>query len=102
MEEEIKNTTEVAKDAPELANNFYADLRPIVQPVTKCIGAVLDLVVSPVLYYSQKAQANFKHRLEQYQKKLENVKEDDRCEVHPEIGVPIMQVLLPLTEVPIT
>ena len=93
MEEEIKNTTEVAKNASELANNFYADLRPIVQPVTKCIGAVLDLAVSPVLYYSEKAQINFKHRLEQYKKKLEDVKEEDRCEVHPEIGVPIMQVL---------
>lgn len=93
MEEEIKNTTEVAKNASELVTNFYSDIRPIVQPVAKCIGAVLDLAVSPVLYYSQKAQANLKHRLDQYQKKLENVKEEDRCEVHPEIGVPIMQVL---------
>lgn len=91
--EEIKNTTETAKNASELLTNFYSDLRPIVQPVTKCIGAVLDLAVSPVLYYSQKAQINFKHRLEQYEKKMEVVKEEDRCEVHPEIGVPIMQVL---------
>jgi len=91
--EEIKNTTEAAKNASELATNFYSDLRPIVQPVAKCIGAVLDLAVSPVLYYSQKAQMNFKRRLEQYQKKMESVKEEDRCEVHPEIGVPIMQVL---------
>lgn len=91
--EEIKNTTEVAKNTSELANNFYADLRPIVQPIAKCIGAVLDLAVSPVLYYSQKAQINYKHSLEQYKKKMDAVKDEDRCEVHPEIGVPIMQVL---------
>lgn len=93
MKDEILNTTEVAKHTSELANNFYADLRPIVQPVTKCIGAVLDLAVLPVLYYSQKAQINYKHRLEQYKKKMDAVKDEDRCEVHPEIGVPIMQVL---------
>lgn len=93
MEEEIKNTTEAAKNASELATNFYSDIRPIVQPVAKCIGAVLDLAVSPVLYYSQKAQINYKHRLEQYKNKMDAVKDVDRCEVHPEIGVPIMQVL---------
>ncbi len=32
-------------------------------------------------------------RLEEYTKKLEDVSEQDRCEVHPEIGVPIMQAL---------
>lgn len=43
MGEEFNITTEVAKNASELANNFYSDIRPVVQPVVKCIGAVLDL-----------------------------------------------------------
>lgn len=93
MQEEIKNTTEVAKNTSELANNFYSDIRPIVQPVAKSIGAIIELAVNPILFYSEKARIKFKHRLEQYQKKMENVKEEDKCEVHPEIGVPIMQVL---------
>ena len=93
MQEEIINTTETAKNTSELANNFYSDMRPIVQPVAKCIGALLELAVNPVVFYSEKARINFKHRLEQYQKKMESVKEEDKCEVHPEIGVPIMQVL---------
>jgi len=93
MQEEIRNTTEAARYGLELANNFYSDMRPIVQPVTKCIGALIELAVNPVVFYSEIARINYKHRLEQYQKKMENVKEEDRCEVHPEIGVPIMQVL---------
>lgn len=93
MQEEIINTTEAAKNTSELANNFYSDMRPIVQPVAKCVGALLELAVNPVVFFSEKARINFKHRLEQYQKKMESVKEEDKCEVHPEIGVPIMQVL---------
>ena len=93
MQEEIRNTTEAAKNSSELANNFYSDMRPIVQPVAKCIGALIELAVNPILFYSEKARINYKHRLEQYQKKMEDVKEEDKCEVHPEIGVPIMQVL---------
>ena len=93
MQEEIRNTTEAAKNGSELANNFYSDIRPIVQPVAKCIGAFIEIAVNPIVFYSEKARINLKHRLEQYQKKMENVKDDDKCEVHPEIGVPIMQVL---------
>ena len=91
--EEIKNVTEVAKNTSEILAQFYSDIRPIVQPVAKCIGAVLDIATSPVLYYSEKARFVFKKRLEQYQLKMDGVKEEDRCEVHPEIGAPIMQVL---------
>lgn len=50
MEEEIRNSTEVVKNTSELANNFNSGIRPIVQPVTKCIGAVLDLALSPLLF----------------------------------------------------
>lgn len=90
---DFQDTVEMAKNTSELATNFYSDIRPVVQPVAKCIGAVLELAVSPIVFYSEKAQINLKHRLEQYQKKMENVQEEDRSEVHPEIGVPIMQVL---------
>lgn len=93
MNEEIRNTTEAARNSSELANIFYSDIRPVVQPVAKCIGALIELAVNPIFFYSEKARVNFKHRLEQYQKKMENVKEEDKCYVHPEIGVPIMQVL---------
>lgn len=93
MQEEIRNTTEVAKNSSELVNNFYSDMRPIVQPVAKCIGALIELAVNPIVMKSEKARINFKHRLEEYQKKMETIKEEDKCEVHPEIGVPIMQVL---------
>ena len=40
--EEIKNTTEAAKNASELAKNAYNDFRPIIQPVAKCIGNILE------------------------------------------------------------
>jgi len=91
--DEINNTVEAAKNTSELANNFYSDIRPIVQPVAKCIGAILDLTSLPVQYMSERARINLKHRLEEYEKKMEGVTEGNRCEVHPEIGVPIMQLL---------
>ena len=93
---EIENTTEAVKNTSELANNVYSDLRPIIQPVAKCIGNVLEFascVTLPLQYWTGVAKANYAKRLEEYSKKLENVSEQDRCEVHPEIGVPIMQAL---------
>ena len=97
MKEEIRNATETARNSSELANNFYSDMRPIVQPVAKCVGALIELAVNPIVFYSEKARVNFKYRFEQYQKKMESVKEDEKCEVHPEIGVPIMQSLYYIT-----
>ncbi len=93
---EIENTTEAAKNTSELANNVYSDLRPIIQPVAKCIGNVLEFascVTLPLQYWTGMAKANYAKRLEEYTKKIENVSEQDKCEVHPEIGVPIMQAL---------
>jgi hypothetical protein len=48
MEEEIKNTTEMAKNTSESVNNFYSDIRPIVQPVAKCIG--VSFIASSFLF----------------------------------------------------
>jgi len=93
MEKELKNTTEIVKNTSEIVNNFYSDIRPIVQPVAKCIGAVIDIASLPVVFFSEKARLNFKNRLEQYRKKMDVVEMEKRCEVHPEIGVPIMQIL---------
>lgn len=70
MEEEIKNTTEVAKNASELANNFYADIRPIVQPVTKCFGAVSgDLQFADSSYYDKVIKF---HHLDEMKAKYES------------------------------
>lgn len=91
--EEIKNTTEAAKNLSSLADKFYSDIRPIIQPVAKCIGSVLEYAGLPILYHTEKAIINFHHRMDEYRKKVEAVKEEDKCEVHPEIGVPIMQAL---------
>lgn len=91
--EEIKNTTEAAKNLSSLADKFYSDIRPIIQPVAKCIGNALEYASLPLLYRTEKAKINFHHRMEEYKKKVEAVKEEERCEVHPEIGVPIMQAL---------
>ena len=91
--EELQNSTEIARNASELANNFYSDIRPIVQPVSKCIGAVLDFISTPVCFLSEKSKINFEKRLEEYKAKMAEVRDENKCEVHPEIGVPIMQVL---------
>lgn len=94
--EEITNTTEAAKNASELAKNAYNDLRPIIQPVAKCIGNILEFAsctTVPLVYWSEKVKINFQRRLEEYKKKLDDIDEDKRCEVHPEIGVPIIQTL---------
>lgn len=94
--DEIKNTTAAAKNASELANNVYTDIRPIIQPVAKSIGRVIEFmgcVTLPFQYWSEMAKINYVKRIEEYKKKVESIKEEDRCEVHPEIGVPIMQAL---------
>lgn len=42
--EELKNATAAAKNASELANNVYTDIRPIIQPVAKSIGRVVEFM----------------------------------------------------------
>ena len=59
--EEIKNTTEAAKNLSSLADKFYSDIRPIIQPVAKCIGSVLEYAGLPILYHTEKAIINFHH-----------------------------------------
>jgi hypothetical protein len=59
---ELENTTEAAKNTSELANNVYSDLRPIIQPVAKCIGNVLEFascVTLPLQYWTGVAKANY-------------------------------------------
>lgn len=41
----------------------------------------------------KKIKINFKKKLDEYKEKLEKTPEDKRCEVHPQIGTPIIEKL---------
>ena len=87
----------VKETGGQLVRNLYTDL---FQPSIKTIGKTLDNVVEfvtlfqvPIQYISEKVKLNYSKRLREYAKKLEDIPEEKKCEVNPQIGVPIMEKL---------
>ena len=75
----------------------YSDLaQPSVQAVGRALGTVFEFSTSmllPVKLLNEKFKLNFAKRLNEYKEKLESVPEGKRCEVHPQIGTPIIERL---------
>lgn len=85
------------KGTPNVLGQIYSDLAsPGVKAVGQALGTVLEFSTSfllPVKLLNEKFRLNFKKRLTEYEKKLEEISEDKRCEVHPQIGTPIIERL---------
>lgn len=85
------------KEEKGLLALVYKDLlRPSVQVIGKSLKAVLEFVSTPFIalqLQNDKVKLNLEKRLDEYAQKLHSIPEDKRCEVHPQIGLPIIEKL---------
>lgn len=92
---------EVAKGSMQLINQFYQDLaQPTVKTIGKTLNTAFEFATIPAMALglaTENVKANFAHRMEEYKKKLDEIPENDRCVVEPEIGVPIINNLVTTT-----
>jgi len=96
MEKELDWLKEIVK-SPEILKEVYGDLaKPGVQQVGKALSTVLGLgntALWPVALLNERAKIALDTNLEKYRVKMENVPENETCEVPPEVGVPIAEKL---------
>ena len=95
---ENKDLTNIAKETgSQLVGNLYTDfLQPSIKTLGKTLGSVVELVTLfqvPIQYLNEKVKLNFSKRLNEYAKKLDKIPDEKKCEVNPQIGVPIIERL---------
>lgn len=94
MKEEL---VDLVKSVPNVIGQIYEDLaQPGVKAVGNALGTVLEFSTSillPLKLHNEKVKLNFTKNLDNYKKKLEEIPEEKRCEVHPQIGTPIIEKL---------
>lgn len=94
MKDEI---VDLVKATPNILGQVYGDLaKPSVTAVGKALGTVFEFSTSfllPIKLLNEKFKLNFTKRLNEYQEKLKQIPEDKQCEVHPQIGTPIIEKL---------
>ena len=85
------------KEEKGLLALVYKDLlRPSAQVIGESLKAVLEFASTPFMalqLQNDKLKLNLKKRLDEYAQKLDSIPEDKRCEVHPQIGLPIIERL---------
>ncbi len=88
---------DIVKGTPNILSQVYNDLaQPSVKAVGSALGTVFEFSTSfllPVKLLNEKFKLNFTKRLNEYKDKLEQIPEDKRCEVHPQVGTPIIDKL---------
>lgn len=93
----MADISELVKATPNILGQVYGDLaQPSVKAVGNALGTVFEFSTSfllPVKLLNEKFKLNFTKRLNEYKEKLEQVPEEKRCEVHPQIGTPIIEKL---------
>ncbi len=89
--------SEIIKSSPKVLEQVYVDLaQPSVRAVGVALGTVFEFSTSmllPLKLLNEKFKLNFTKRLNEYKDKLNSIPEEDRCEVHPQIGTPIIEKL---------
>lgn len=92
-----QNFKEIIEDVPNILGMIYQDLaQPSVKAVGDALGTVFEFSTSillPLKLCNEKVKLNFVKRLNEYKDKLEAIPEEKRCEVHPQIGTPIIEKL---------
>lgn len=88
---------DLVKATPNILGQVYGDLaQPSVKAVGNALGTVFEFSTSfllPVKLLNEKFKLNFTKRLNEYKEKLEQIPEEKQCEVHPQIGNPIIEKL---------
>jgi hypothetical protein len=95
---ENKDLTNIAKETgSQLVGNLYTDfLQPSIKTLGTTLGSVVELITLfqvPIQYVNEKVKLNFSKRLKEYAKKLEEIPDEKKCEVNPQIGVPTIERL---------
>ena len=94
MENEV---LDLVKSTPNILGQVYGDLaQPSVKAIGNALGTVFEFSTSfllPLKLLNEKFKLNFTKRLNEYKEKLEQIPEEKRCEVHPQIGTPIIEKL---------
>lgn len=88
---------DLVKGTPNILGQIYTDLaQPSVKAVGQALGSVFEFSTSfllPIKLLNEKFRLNFKKRIIEYEKKLEEIPDEKRCEVHPQVGTPIIEKL---------
>ena len=88
---------DLVKSTPNILGELYQDLaQPSVRAIGNALGTVFEFstaILLPLKLKNEKLKMNFKKNLDEYKEKLEKIPEDKRCEVHPQIGTPIIEKL---------
>ena len=88
---------DIVKATPNILGELYQDLaQPSVRAIGNALGTVFEFstaILLPLKLKNEKLKMNFKKNLDEYKEKLEKIPEDKRCEVHPQIGTPIIEKL---------
>jgi hypothetical protein len=97
MSENKDLTNFVKETGSQLVGNLYTDfLQPSIKTLGTTLGSVVEFVTLfqvPIQYVNEKVKLNFSKRLKEYAKKLEEIPDEKKCEVNPQIGVPIIEKL---------
>lgn len=92
-----KEIIDLVKESPKVLEQVYQDLaQPSVRAVGQALGTVFEFSTSmllPLKLLNEKFKLNFTRRLDEYRDKLMMIPEEKRCEVHPQIGTPIIEKL---------
>ena len=87
----------LVKETPQILLTIYGDLA---QPSVKKVGTALETVFEfstslllPIKLLNEKFKLNFEKRLNEYKEKIEQISEENLCEVNPQIGTPIIEKL---------
>lgn len=88
---------DLVKSTPNILGELYQDLaQPSVRAIGNALGTVFEFstaILLPLKLKNEKLKINFKKNLDDYKEKLGKIPEEKRCEVHPQIGTPIMEKL---------
>ncbi|HNP19401.1 MAG TPA: DUF4393 domain-containing protein [Fulvivirga sp.] len=97
MIEEGKQLVNTVKGVPKIMELIYNDLaQPSVKKVGKALGTVFELsntILLPVKLLNEKVKLNYEKHMNSYKDKLNEIPEEEICEVPPEIGIPITEKL---------
>ena len=97
MSENKDLTNFVKETGSQLVGNLYTDLfQPSIKTLGTTLGSVVEFITLfqvPIQFVNEKVKLNFSKRLNEYAKKLDEIPEEKKCEVNPQIGVPIMERL---------
>lgn len=88
---------EIIEESKGVALALYQDLlQPSMKVVGKALETTLQFLLTPfvgVQFLNEVVKKNMQYRLQQYDKQLQQIPKENICDVHPELGVPILQRL---------